>query len=245
MDMQILTAFTRNDWRSVRRDSLLLYVIFVPWMMVLLVRLLLPSMARWLSQSYGIDLALYYPLLLSLFFVFQAPALFGMVIGFLVLDERDDKTLLALQVTPLPITTYAAYRLGIALVLSVVYLFLLLPLSGLMPLRLLPGLIPVAFCAALFAPLVALFLASFAGNKVEGLALLKGMGFLALIPLAAYFIPSGWQLLAGLIPTYWPVKAYWLLHEGGSYWPYVLAGAAYQLTLIALLLRRFRARLRQ
>jgi fluoroquinolone transport system permease protein len=70
--------------------------------------------------------------------------------------------------------------------------------------------------------------------------LMKGLGILMLGPLAAYFVDSAWQPLFGILPTYWPAKALWVAGEGGNFWPYVLAGAAYNLLLIALLLRRFR-----
>jgi hypothetical protein len=39
-------------------------------------------------------------MLLSFFFVLQIPLLFGLLVGLLVLDERDDDTLTALRVTP-------------------------------------------------------------------------------------------------------------------------------------------------
>jgi fluoroquinolone transport system permease protein len=83
-------------------------------------------------------------------------------------------------------------------------------------------------------------IATFAANKVEGLALMKVLSIFMLGPLAAYFVGSSWQLLFGLLPTYWPAKAFWVAGEGGNFWPYVLAGLAYALLLISLLLRRFR-----
>jgi fluoroquinolone transport system permease protein len=44
------------------------------------------------------------------FLVVVMPALVGMVIGFLLLDQRDDQTLAALQVTPLTLNGYLIYR---------------------------------------------------------------------------------------------------------------------------------------
>lgn len=38
---------------------------------------------------------------------------FGVVTGFLLLDERDDRTLTALQVTPLPLRAYIFYRVTV------------------------------------------------------------------------------------------------------------------------------------
>ncbi len=69
---------------------------------------------------------------------------------------------------------------------------------------------------------------------------MKGFGILMLGPLAAYFVDPAWQLLFGILPTYCSARTLWVAGEGSNFGPYVLAGAAYNLLLIALLLRRFR-----
>ena len=79
-----------------------------------------------------------------------------------------------------------------------------------------------------------------ANNKVQGFAVMKGIGSFLVLPLVAYFVQSKWQLVFGLIPTYWPVKLYWVLDAGEPRaWIYLLVGVIYQLILLAVLLRRF------
>jgi fluoroquinolone transport system permease protein len=241
--MRALLAFGLNDLRNVRRDSLLIYLALVPWLAVLLARTVAPSATDWLAERHGFDLRPYYPLLLSLFCVLQIPLLFGAVMGLLVLDERDDHTLIALQVTPVSLTTYALYRIGAATAVAAGYVVLCLLLTGMMPSALLPAAVPIALTGGLFGTVIALLLVAFAGNKLEGLALMKAFGILMLVPLAAYFVESDWQLLLGVFPSYWPAKAFWVASADGIFWPYVLVGAAYNLLLAILLLRRFRARL--
>ena len=146
----------------------------------------------------------------------------------------------ALRVTPISMTGYALCRDGTAVFLSFAYVLVALPLTGLLPPTLLPAVAPAAILSGLMAPIFALTLATFASNKVEGLALMKGLGTLMLGPLAACFIEAAWQPLFGILPTYWPAKALWVAGEDGKFWPYVLAGAAYNLLLTVLLLRRFR-----
>ncbi len=238
--MVALRAFGINDLKSIKRDSLLIYMLIIPPIMVLMVRLIVPWLTVRLAESFGFDLVPYYPMLLSFFFVLQLPLLFGLLVGLLILDERDDDTLTALRVTPISMTGYALYRGGAAALLSTLYVILALPLTGLVPPTLLPAVIPVAILSGIMAPLFGLVIATFASNKVEGLALMKALGFFLLGPLAAYFIDSNWQLLLGILPTFWPAKAFWVASEGGSFWPYLLAGSSYNLALVALLLRRFR-----
>jgi fluoroquinolone transport system permease protein len=240
--MTALRAFGRNDIKSIKRDSLLIYMLIIPPIMVLAVRLILPWLTNRLADNFAFDLVPYYPMILSFFFVLQLPLLFGLLVGLLILDERDDDTLTALRVTPISMTGYAIYRGGAATLLSTLYIVIALPSTGLMPLTLLPALIPIAILSGIMAPLFGLILATFASNKVEGLALMKALGIFLLGPLATYFIESNWQLLMGILPTYWPAKAFWVASEGGNFWPYVVVGAIYSLLLVALLLRRFKAK---
>lgn len=81
---------------------------------------------------------------------------------------------------------------------------------------------------------------------MQGFALVKGMGVVMLPPVIAYFIQSGWQVAFGLVPTYWPAKAFWAWQAGDvNYWLYVLAGLAYQGVLLTLLLGRFNSVMRR
>ena len=240
--MVALRAFGVNDLKSIKRDSLLVYMLIIPPIMVLAVRLVLPWLTNRVSESFGFDLVPYYPVLLSFFFVLQLPLVFGLLVGLLILDERDDDTLTALRVTPISTTGYTLYRVGAAALLSTTYIILALPLTGLILPGLMPAVIPIAVLSGLLAPLFGLLLATLASNKVEGLALMKALGIFLLGPLAAYFIGSDWQLLMGILPTYWPAKAFWVASAGGNYVPYLLVGLVYNLILLTLLLQRFKAK---
>lgn len=237
--VRAMLAFGLNDARNVRRDSMLLPLLFAPLLAVVVLRIAVPIITAYLDRRYGFNLIPYYPLFLSLF-VLGLPLGFGSLAGFVILDERDDDTLTALRVTPASMTGYAGYRISTVILASFLYTLGCISMTGLAPLSLLPGLVPAALLAGLFSPIVALLLATLADNKVEGLALGKAFGIFVLGPLAAYFVNSGWQPLFGILPTYWPAKAFWVAAEGGSYWPYLLAGLLYHLLLAALLLRRFR-----
>lgn len=239
--VRAIRAFGANDLRNILRDSMLLTFLFAPLFGVAVLRLAVPIATEYLNLRYGLDLTAYYPLLLSLLML-GLPMGFGALVGFMVLDERDDDTLTALLVTPTSITGYAGYRISIAILMSFFYTLGCIYLTNLMPAALLPHLVPAALLSGLFSPTVALLLVTIASNKVEGLAVSKAFGIFILGPLAAYFIDPNWQLLLGILPTYWPAKAFWVASEGGNYWPYFFLGLAYNLTLVSLLLRRFKTK---
>lgn len=243
--MRFLVAFGLNDLKNIRRDSLLIYMMIVPWLIVLLVRWLLPGITQWLSSEHAFNLIPYYPLVISFFFVLQIPFLSGLVFGFLLLDEKDERIFSALQVTPVSLENYILYRFIVAVVFTVINILVTLPATGYVKYSILPKVVPIALVAGLFAVLLILLLIVFANNKVEGLAIAKGFGLLLMGPLVGFFVGSKWQVLLGILPTYWPAKAFWLISEGKSAYLHLFIGLIYSLALIMLLLKRFEKKIRR
>ena len=230
-------VFGPLDVKNIRREDLLMWIGGLMGLMVVLYRYGVPALAGLLDARLGFDLTPYYDLIMSTY-VGTAAGMAGMVIGFLLLDERDENTLTALLVTPLPIGAYLAYRITMPLALGFVVTCVTYPLVGLAPISAV-DLIVVAGLASLGAPAAALFLVVFAENKITGLALTKVLNAIGLIPVLAYFIQSDWQLLAGVLPAYWPMKVVWLAAAGEPYARYAVVGLGVNLTVLYLLLRRF------
>ncbi|MCW5851612.1 MAG: hypothetical protein KIT87_16180 [Anaerolineae bacterium] len=241
--MRTLTAFARNDALNLLRDAFLAYILVMPYALVLLGRWFIPVLTGWLQDRFAFDVVPLYPLVVGFMFVLQGPMMFGIVIGLMMLDERDEDTLTALRVTPFPVTHYALYRIALAAALGIAFVLVAPLLTGVMPLAVWPATVPIAICAGLLGAASALTLATFAGNKVEGIALMKGIGLFLVGPLVAYFIPSNWQLLLGVLPSYWPVKAFWTAWAGGPFWPYLLVGLVYLGGLCVWLMGRFRKKI--
>ena len=235
----VIRALGPIDAKSVARDSMLRWLIGMPVVLALAFRWGFPALNVWLGERYGFDLVPHYPLLVS-FLVLMVPTLMGSVVGFLLLDQRDDRTLTALQVTPLTVEGYLAYRITVPMVVSVPVMMASIAIADLVTMGIVPAL-AAAVQAAPTAVLYALFVATFASNKVQGFALLKGVGVLVWPPVIAWFISSPWQVAFGIDPLYWPLKLFWMLaaHEPGA-WLCFLAGLTYQSLLIAILLRRFK-----
>ena len=233
------------DVRSVARDSMLRWMaVFTPGF-GLLFRFAVPPVAETLDQRFGFDLVAYYPLLMS-FLPLVAAGMIGTVVGFLLLDQRDDQTMAALLVTPLNLGEYLRYRLGSLMILSAVFGAIMVPLAGLTettPLQV----SATAVVATPLAPLYALFLGTFAANKVQGFALVKAVGVVMVPCVAAYFVGMPWQNAFGLVPHYWPMKAFWLFDQGApaQALAHALIGVAWHAALLTLLVRRFSHVVRQ
>ncbi len=236
--IKVIRSLGPIDAKSFSRDAFLRWMIFYPIVMAILFRWGIPFLTERLILQFQFNLVPYYPLLMS-FVLLVMPLLSGVVIGFLLLDQRDDQTLTALQVTPLTLKNYLIYRISMPIMVSIAMTMVAFPIADLVKIEFFPLLI-TAVVAAPGAPLFALFLAAFAKNKVQGFAMMKMGAGIIYPPLIAYFLPKGVQIFFGIVPTYWPVKFFWMVHAGESgYWIYALFGLIYQFALIAILMKRF------
>ncbi|MBK8985610.1 MAG: hypothetical protein IPM39_05950 [Chloroflexi bacterium] len=240
--VQVFQSLGPVDARNVRRDALLRWLVLAPVALALAVRWVMPGLITAVTNLIQFDIQPYFAPIMGFCLIILVPYLAGMVIGFLLLDQKDDGTLLALRVTPLSIESYLAYRLSLPMLVSVLMTLVAAPLSGIIQLSWW-RLLLVAVGAAPVAPLFALLLTAAAQNKVQGLALTKTAGVFMLPPILAYFIAAPWQIGLGVFPTYWPGQIFWTAQAGQSaFWFYWAAGMVYQGFVLWLLARWFKSR---
>ena len=172
----------------------------------------------------------------------MTPMLAGIVVGFLLLDQRDDQTLTALQVTPLTLSGYFAYRIAVPTVVEFFRNAGGVSLTGLVALG--PfALVSAGLSSCLLAPLYALFLGTFANEQGPGVCADESLGILLVPPLVAYFVHPPWQVLFGVDPLYWPVKVFWLVEaEAVNAWVYLAIAIIVQIFVLRLLLQRMNHR---
>ncbi|WP_152395322.1 hypothetical protein [Paenibacillus guangzhouensis] len=194
-----------QDTRQTFKDPMLLASLFGPLFVIIFARLGFFPLSAWIEQQYGFRLADYTPFIAT-FLVIAIPLLPGTMAGLLMLDERDKNMISYYAVTPLARQGYFIYRLVLPCLLAFAltasfYLFAGLASFGW-------GSLFALILLTLEAPCITLFLAAFASNKVEGLALSKLCGLLFAGPVIASFVPLPWQYAAAWLPTFWPAKAF-------------------------------------
>jgi fluoroquinolone transport system permease protein len=238
-----LAAFGRNDIRGTYRDPLLVMIVVAPVIWTSGVALLTPRVTDMLADRYTFDLVPYYPLILTAFLLLTSIIIAGGLAAFLVLDEVDAGTLTALRVTPVPLSTFFAYRAATVMGVTTVYVIATMSFSGILKPHLIPSLIPIGLLAGLSAVVSLLLILAMANNKIQGLAALRALGMLISgLPCLPWFINSGWNVAFGVLPPYWAAKAFWVASAHGTWWPYLLGGVIYNLAVGWLLFRRFLAK---
>jgi fluoroquinolone transport system permease protein len=242
--LKALVAFGRNDIRGTYRDPLLVMIVLAPVIWTTGVAVLTPRFTEMLAERYDVDLVPYYPLVLTAFHLLTSIIIVGGLASFLVLDEVDAGTLTALRVTPVPLSTFFAYRAATVMAVTTVYVIVTMSFSGILEPGLMPALVPIGLLAGLSAVVTLLLIVAAASNKIQGLAMVRGLGMLiAGLPCLPWFIHSGWNLAFAVLPPYWAAKAFWEASAHAAWWPYVLGGLAYNLAIAWPLFRRFLAKM--
>ena len=241
----VIATFGRNDLRTVRRDGMLVTVMLGPFLYAAALWFL-PALTSYVARTYAFDLVPYHSAIVSAFCLLGPPLLLGAVLALQLLDERDQNTLAALRVTPVPPSAYPAYRAGVTAALTTLSVLASLAVSGQVDARTMVLSAPIAVIAGLLAPVLGFVMSSLGRNKIEGLAVMRVIGLAVFtVPMIPFFIlDSPWQLAFGVLPPYWPVRAFWSAFDGGSYWPYVAGGLLYNAALVVALLRVVTRRLR-
>lgn len=241
--MSALVAFGRNDLRGTYRDPLLVMLVIAPVIWTVAVAVFTPMVTDMLAERYHFDLVPYYPLVLTGFLLLTSIIIAGGLAAFLVLEEVDAGTLTALRVTPVPLSTFFGYRAGTVMVVTTIYVIATLSFSGILEPGLIPALIPIGLVAGLSAVVTLLLIVAVAGNKIQGIAMVRALGMLiAGLPCLPWFIDSAWNLAFGVLPPYWAAKAFWVASDHGTWWPYLLGGVVYNLAVAWPLFRRFIAK---
>jgi len=229
------------DARNWVRDPTLLLAASAPLALGALSRVGLPLANR--QYLPGVALEPFYPVALA-FLVGFPPYIYGFIVGFFVLEDREQGTLTALAVSPLTARGYLVYRGATAYALGVVGVVVAVAVFGLETLA--PWtFVGVAAVAGLAGPVSTFLFAALASDSIEGLAINKLLATTVVVPaLAILAVPTPLEYAAGLVPVYWPMKAAVLAATGGGAAAIVgllAVGAAYLGACAVVLARRFAA----
>lgn len=200
-------ALARADFQSISRDPILLVVVVFSATPMLALVLWGAPIDTFVQERIGLERFTE----LAMGFVLVLPAiLLGWVTGMLILEDRDEGVLLAIETTPVGKNGFLLYRT--ALTAAVIFSLTLVALRLLAPDTREIHLALSVFVAA-EAVMIAFATVALAGNKVEGLVLSKFFNALALVPLLA-LIPSAMRFAAGIIPSYWVGEMLYVLPNG-------------------------------
>jgi len=170
---------------------------------------------------------------------------FGALIAFSLLDDKDDKVLMSLKITPVDVRHYILIKMLVGFVFGFIATLVLLLATNFLPDASIWVILAVSVLGAIQVPSVVLIVNSFSDNKVEGFVIMKLSAMTILFPLIGYFITGGWQYLLGIAPGYWAgriVELELVATEEGSALIVFLAGVLYNVFATWVLMKFYTKR---
>jgi len=197
---KVIATLARGDMNNILRDSTLVMAVFGP-IAIFFLLYFLPVLEGLILERFNFNISEYR--LFALGFLSLIPSmLFGMIFGFLILDERDEDIISFISITPLEKKGYLSYKLQMPMLFSAGFFLLLLHGTNFVEFNLLHTPI-IAVMVALEAAIGALFLVAYADNKVEGLAFSKLLGIMYLAVPAVFLWHSPWHWITAWLPSFW------------------------------------------
>lgn len=253
----------RYELKTLLRDPLNLFMLIYPFFMLGFVGWLIPSILvrtglNTASPEYALSMLLLFILILAI-----GGFISGVILGFSLLENKDEQTIKAIAVSPITVRGYTLFKSSYAFVFGVLGNFVMIfgmkylfgdtfsftygALSfGLTSVDNL-SIILFSIVSSLITPTAGALMAALAKNKIEGFALMKSGGIVFMVPLLILLDAFGdWkQFILGLSPNFWAVKGFYnlALNTQGpddlSFGLYLLIGAIYMIVIATFALRFF------
>ncbi|MGH1337428.1 MAG: hypothetical protein ACRBFS_14995 [Aureispira sp.] len=192
-----------SDFKLIFRDTSLRIFFFMPLLIVLMVGWLCPYLAK--TYPVTADYMIYVVIMSCT----QAATMYGFIYSIVFLDERDTEVAKVYSILPISKNKLLVSRLLLPYLLSTLSTFIVLLTQPFFTGYSWGMWLIYSLLFAFLAPIMALAVASLAGNKMEGMTWFKGLNLIVSLPLAAFFLPD-YAYCFAVLPTFWP---YWSFYH--------------------------------
>jgi fluoroquinolone transport system permease protein len=230
--MNQLIKTSISDFKLVFRDPSLRIFLVIPFLAIVVVNLVLPDLV---AEYKGVEEYVPYVLMAA---TLQMATMFSLIYSMVLIEEKDTKVAKVYGVLPVSKSGFITFRLMIPFVLSTVFTLIILETQPFYNFTIFSSL-SVSVLSGLIAPLFALVVTVLSKNKMAGLTWYKLFNLLVVIPLVAFFAPSGYSNLFGVIPTHWIFQSMNDMIIGEQIILNTSIGFVLTIVLLTFLVRRF------
>ncbi len=233
----VMNSF-RRFFSGVLNDYMLVACILAPLIMGAAFHFGIPSLESYLCKTFTkLSVLSPYYLVFDLLISVMTPVMFSFSGVMTTLEELDNGTARYLMVTPVGKKGYLLSRIGIPSIVGIVYGIIVIAVFGLSGISIVMN-IAVSVLCAVTGIITSMIVIAFAGNKVEGMALIKLSGIIILGIPAMFFLPSPIMYVSGVLPSSW----FTLMARSGNYL-YSLPALLVSAIWMTLLYKKFSSKL--
>jgi fluoroquinolone transport system permease protein len=264
--MKAYLKLLKYELKNLLRDPMNMFLFVYPLFMLGMVGWAVPAIIERSginnqSPEYALTMIILFVMVLSI-----GGFISGALLGFSLLENKDEQTIKAIAVTPMSVRGYIIFKSIYSFVFgwlgNLVMLFGLqwffadaysfefgefsFGIANIDPLKI----IIFSAVSSLLTPTAGALIAAISKNKIEGFAIMKSGGIVLIIPgLILFETFSDWkQYVLGLTPNFWPVKAFYneALNLQGpddlSFYGYLIIGSIYMIGIAILSINFFTKR---
>ncbi len=182
------------------------------------------------------------PEIVAMFLILMTGYIFGALIAFTLLDDKDDLVLTSLKITPISVKSYVIVKLVVAFIFGFIATLVITLATGFLPDATFWNVLLISLAGAIQAPGVALIVNSFSSNKVEGFVVMKLSGLILIIPVLAFFIMDWQEVFLVFAPGFWPARMIQIellptFNTNFNFVIYFLLGIAYNMLFLSLFMK--------
>ena len=222
--MQKYYFLLKYEFKNLLRDKMNLTMFVYPIIMLIMSVFLFPMLFNIEGMNTeGLEITMVILIITLVSFGYMIAAI---LLGFSLLDNKDEDTMQTIAVTPISKKGYVNFKLIYTYIISIFATILMLGGTkllasgayvieyGVETLYIFNNvsylnIVLFAISSSLFVPAMGLFIVALAKNKVEGFAYMKSSGFLMLIPMLTLFdsFRGVGQYILSIFPNFWGAKA--------------------------------------
>lgn len=251
----------KYELKTIYKDQMNIMMLLYPLMMLAIMGFLFPKILEKTgatnTEGAAIGLLIGFIVLLS-----AGGYIMGAMLGFLILEHKDEHTIANIAVTPIRMSGYLMFKIIYTTIFAFIGNFIMVGglkllaspayeihyggiVVGLLDNLSYVEIILFSLVNSLLVPVIASVIGGIAKNKIEGFAYIKLGGFFIMIPtlLLLSFFQDFKQFILSMFPHFWGVKAILVESLGRNpaydltFYGYLLIGFVYQLLTMIISVR--------
>ena len=234
----MIKTVIKAELRNIARDKMYMFFAIYPIILGFIGYLLVPYVDTHTSETSLVSE------IIVMFLILMTSYVFGALMGFTLLDDKDDKVLLSLKITPISVRHYIIIKVVLSFIFGVIATIIFILFTNFLPNAALWEIILITIIASLQAPGVTLIVNSLANNKVEGFVVMKISGMILILPIVAFYVTNWQEIFLAVGPGFWSARMIQMellpgLDYNFTFLVYFIIGVLYNLGASYLLMKLY------
>jgi len=191
----------RTELKKIFRDPVMALLFLAPILITVVFRLLFEFLVPFIQKYVVFDMSLYEHYVL-IFTMVMSAMLLSIIMTFTMIDDRDNKIVELMSVTPMGKSGYLIMRLSLVFLSVFIYSIYTYLFMGIYILSVFT-LIYLTLILCIYSASMGLLVYSLASDKVNGMTYAKGMNVVFLFAFVDLLHIKWLNIASGIFPTYW------------------------------------------